>query len=151
MRSLSFVIIAFAISSTPSFAQNSNQVGTLVCSYGETVGLIVGSRQRMDCIFHATNGDTENYAATFTRIGLDIGVVGAGKMAWAVFAKTNGLAPRALVGDYLGASAEASVGFGGGANVLVGGSARTITLQPVSLDAQAGANVALGVGKFRLR
>ncbi len=152
MRALALVVIAAALagSSAPSFAQNTNQVGTLVCNYGPNFGKIFGSRQTMACVFHKRNGDNEPYSATFGRVGLDIGVTGAGRMAWNVLTSTKGPAPRALAGTYLGATGEASFGLGGGANVLVGGSKRTITLQPLSLDVQTGANIAFGAAKLTL-
>ena len=56
-----------------------------------------------------------------------------------------------LAGSYGGATAEATVGAGVGANVLVGGSNRTIALQPVSLQGQSGLNVAAGVAGIDLR
>ena len=60
--------------------------------------------------------------------------------------------PRAaLAGNYGGASAEATVGAGVGANVLVGGSNRTIQLQPLSVQGQTGLNVAAGVTGIELR
>ena len=65
-------------------------------------------------------------------------------MVWAVYAATSG-GPAALAGTYAGASAEASVGAGLGANVLVGGSNRTIALQPLSVQGQTGVNLAVGV------
>ena len=147
---LAAVTAALAGSSAPSLAQNSNQVGTLVCNYGANFGKIFGSRQTMACIFHKRSGDTEPYSATFGRVGLDIGVTGSGRMAWNVLTSTKGTAPRALAGNYVGATGEASFGFGGGANVLVGGSKRTITLQPLSLDVQTGLNVAVGAARLTL-
>jgi len=39
----------------------------------------------------------------------------------------------------------------GGANALIGGSNRTITLQPVSIQAQEGLNLAVGVAALTLR
>ena len=60
-------------------------------------------------------------------------------MVWAVYAPTT-RSFGALAGHYSGASAEATVGAGLGANVLVGGSNRTVTLQPVSVQGQAGLN-----------
>ena len=60
-------------------------------------------------------------------------------------------APGALAGDYVGASAEASAGVGVGANLLVGGSDESFTLQPVSVQTQTGVNLALGVTSFELR
>jgi hypothetical protein len=152
MKGLGLVVGAVAaISSMPAVAQNTNQVGTLVCNYGESFGMIVGSRQQMDCVFHRNNGDLEAYKATLSRVGLDVGVTGAGRMAWTVLTVTRGVAPRALAGDYVGASGDVTFGIGGGANVLIGGSDRTIALQPLSLDAQVGADIALGVAELQLR
>jgi hypothetical protein len=72
-------------------------------------------------------------------------------MQWLVLAPTkSGYGPGALAGDYAGASAEASAVVGAGANVLVGGSDRTFTLQPVSVQGQTGVNVAVGVTSFHL-
>jgi hypothetical protein len=42
------------------------------------------------------------------------------------------------------------VGVGAGANVLVGGSNKTITLQPVSIQGQTGLNVAAGIASLAL-
>ena len=67
--------------------------------------------------------------------------------AWLIYAGLN----RALAGHYGGASGEATVGAGVGANVLVGGSNRTVTLQPLSVQGQAGLNVAVGVASLDLR
>jgi hypothetical protein len=132
-------------------AQRAVQVGTLNCKMGPTVGLIVGSVQRMSCTFNTNTGGREYYQATFKRLGLDIGVSAGGRLTWAVFAPSSGLAPRALAGSYVGASGDIAVGLGVGANALVGGSRRTIALQPVSVEGQVGLNIALGAAGFRLR
>ena len=58
--------------------------------------------------------------------------------------------PGFLTGDYVGASGEATIVVGL-ANVLIGGSNRTIALQPVSVSGQVGINVALGVADLSLR
>jgi hypothetical protein len=44
-----------------------------------------------------------------------------------------------------------TVAAGLGANVLVGGSNRTVALQPVSVDSSVGLNLAVGVAELRLR
>ena len=44
----------------------------------------------------------------------------------------------------------ATVGVGAGVNVLVGGSDRTISLQPISVEGQTGLNVAGGVTELEL-
>jgi Protein of unknown function (DUF992) len=71
-------------------------------------------------------------------------------LAWAVFSRGS-VAPGSLAGSYVGGAAEATVGAGLGANVLVGGSNRSIALQPVSVSGQTGLNFALGVGDLELR
>ena len=86
-----------------------------------------------------------------SRLGLDLGVKEGGRLYWAVLADSARRPPRSLAGDYVGASGQAAFGIGAGANVLVGGSDRSISLQPVSLSAQSGVNVAAGVANLSLR
>jgi hypothetical protein len=56
----------------------------------------------------------------------------------------------ALSGDYVGASAQANVGVGVGANALVGGLDKSIALQPLSVEGSKGLNVAAGIGSISL-
>jgi hypothetical protein len=98
----------------------------------------------------STPGPVEYYAGTLTKLGIDIGVTAGGAMIWIVYAPTN-RPIGALSGSYGGATAEASVGAGVGANVLVGGSNRTVELQPVSVQGQTGLNLAAGVAGIDLR
>jgi hypothetical protein len=56
-----------------------------------------------------------------------------------------------LRGSYVGATADAALGIGGGAKVLVGGSNNTIALQPVSVQGQTGLNLAVGVAELSIR
>jgi hypothetical protein len=44
-----------------------------------------------------------------------------------------------------------SLGLGAGAKVLIGGSHRSIALQPLSVSGQVGVNLALGVAGLTLR
>jgi Protein of unknown function (DUF992) len=44
----------------------------------------------------------------------------------------------ALAGDYAGVDASATLGAGVCANALVGGFGRSLTLQPISVEAQSG-------------
>jgi len=63
----------------------------------------------------------------------------------AVIAPASGIPQGALSGTYAGVGAEASAGAGVGANVLVGGTGRAFSLQPISVEGQLGLNVAGGV------
>ena len=98
------------------------EAGTVKCTGGEGVGLIVGSKKSYDCTFKPVQGLPERYVATVTKVGLDVGVTGKTTMIWTVLTASSPLKRRALSGKYYGAAADASVGVGGGANVLVGGS-----------------------------
>jgi hypothetical protein len=71
-------------------------------------------------------------------------------MVWGVLASTKGVKRGALAGTYVGASADLTLGLGVGANVLVGGTNRSIMLQPLSVSGQAGLNLALGVAGLEL-
>lgn len=156
MRFSMFTAIAAALSlsfaATSAEAQSRVRAGGLSCTLAPTVGLIIGSRQQIRCTFNPSGGGRpEYYTGHIGRLGLDLGVTGGGRMIWGVFASTSKLPPRTLAGTYVGASGDASLGIGGGANVLVGGSNRTISLQPLSLQGQVGVNLALGVASMTLR
>jgi uncharacterized protein DUF992 len=141
---------AVITSMQPAHAQRA-RVGTLACNLAPTVGFIIGSQQQMSCTFRPSRGRAVPYAGTLSRIGLDVGFTRGGQLVWGVLAATSSLSPRALAGNYVGASGDVSLGVGAGANVLVGGFNRTIVLQPVSVEATAGVNLAVGVAELSLR
>ena len=94
----------------------------------------------------------ELYVGVVKKFGLDVGGTNKSVMQWLVFAPTaEAYDIGALAGNYSGVGAEATVVVGGGANLLVGGSKDTFTLQPLSVQAQTGLNVAAGVTSFQLR
>ena len=143
----------FAAIATPHAALAQNvRLGALSCDVGGGIGLFITSKKALRCIYTPEGGGTmEPYSGSIEKFGLDIGATTQGQMIWVVYAPTRGSAPFALAGQYAGATAEASVGAGGGANALIGGSSRTITLQPVSVQAQQGLNLAVGVAALTLR
>ena len=135
----------------PASAQGV-RLGALSCDVSGGVGFVVTSKKALRCIYTPEgNGTMEPYIGSIEKFGLDIGATTRGQMIWVVYAPPRGSAPFALAGQYAGATAEASVGAGGGANALIGGSNRTITLQPVSIQAQEGLNLAGGVAALTLR
>ena len=138
---------------SPGMAQNAErvQVGTLTCDISAGIGVIIASKKAVTCAFTpAASGPREVYTGSITKFGLDIGATSGGRMVWTVYAPTN-KDVGALTGEYVGASGEATVGVGVGANVLVGGSNRTVTLQPVSVQGQTGLNLAVGVAGLTLQ
>jgi hypothetical protein len=123
--------------------------GTLICDVSAGLGMIIASKQAVLCTFKSARGFRETYSGTFTTVGIDIGVTSAKTIVWAVFEPTR--IHNSLAGTYVGATAQATVVAGLGANVLVGGSRNSIALQPLSVSGQTGLNIAAGVGGLTLQ
>ncbi|HEY8581285.1 MAG TPA: DUF992 domain-containing protein [Beijerinckiaceae bacterium] len=133
---------------SPAAAQT--RVGVLECNVSGGVGFVITSEKALACAFRpAGPAPVEYYVGTIRRFGLDVGVTGPGALTWAVFAPSD-YVRGALAGGYVGATASATVGAGVGANALIGGSDRTISLQPLSVNVQTGVNLAAGVGEVYL-
>jgi Protein of unknown function (DUF992) len=154
-----FAVVAAVAAPVPGMAANHHvirqperaKVGTLSCDISAGIGLIVTSKKHVTCMFTpARPGPREVYTGSITKFGLAIGGTTGGRMVWSVYAPTN-RRYGALAGHYAGASAEATVGAGVGVNALVGGSNRTVTLQPLSVQGQEGLNLAVGVAGLDLR
>jgi uncharacterized protein DUF992 len=124
-------------------------VGSLNCSVAGGTGFVFGSSRMLNCLFTRTDGIGERYEGTIRRYGVDIGFTRESTIVWMVFAPGS-IAPGALAGEYAGATAQGTVGVGVGANVLLGGSNRQITLQPVSVEGSVGLNAAAGVAAVSL-
>jgi hypothetical protein len=147
------VSLGLAASLAPADAQSAKAlVGTLTCRGGPSVGLIVGSQQRMLCTFKPEgHRRSRDYRATMTKVGLDIGFKNDTTIVWEVLGSTDVYRGPLLVGEYGGVSAEASVALGVGANALVGGSDKSVVLQPLSVQGQTGLHIAVGVTSLVLR
>jgi hypothetical protein len=127
------------------------QVGILECRGGASIGFIVGSVTNLGCVLRVQGVPEDRYVATVRKVGLDIGITEESALAWGVYAPVARLGPGDLSGNYAGAQGSASVGVGIGGNVLVGGSANSIALQPLSVQGQIGLNVAAGLESLELR
>jgi hypothetical protein len=150
MKRLAFLAALMIVSATPSVAQNRVQTGVLECLSNPTFGAIVGSVRTMNCVFKPAQGREQYYSGTQARVGIDLGVQAGAAILWAVFAPTRQLGPGELQGTFAGVSADAAAVLGVGANVLVGGSNNTVTLQPLSVEGQLGISAALGVSALTL-
>jgi hypothetical protein len=134
-----------------SAQQRMVRVGVLECRGGASVGFIVGSVTHLGCVLRAEGAPEDRYVATIRKVGLDLGITQETALAWGVFAPVDRLGPGDLSGNYAGAQGSASLGFGVGGNVLVGGSHNSIALQPLSVQGQVGVNVAAGLESLELR
>ena len=149
MKKIAASLLALGLLTLPAHADGGVKLGMLVCDVSGSIGLILGGTEAASCTFQGPNG-TEYYKGRITQVGLDIGVTSGAIMSWAVFAPGQ-VGRGALQGDYAGATADAAFAVGLGANVLVGGGNKSIALQPLSVQAQTGLNVAAGVAGLRLK
>jgi hypothetical protein len=127
------------------------KAGMLTCQVASGWGLVFGSSKDLKCAYSPKPGVTEHYTGTIGKFGVDIGYTEATVIAWTVLAPTTDIGSGALAGTYTGATGSAAVGAGVGANVLVGGGAKSISLQPVSFQAGTGLNVAGGIALLTLQ
>ncbi len=135
-------------SALPAKAQD--QVGLLECNVAPGAGFVITSDQALSCRFRSASGWTSYYVGTIRKFGLDIGFSGPQQLVWGVFAPAAPGVRYALAGEYVGATGDVAIGAGLGGNVLIGGSARSIALQPVSVSSDTGLNIAAGVGDLML-
>ncbi len=158
--SVSFATIPTAFAQTEKVASTETEkaaredgkveAGVLRCEVEGGLGLLIGSSKGVACVFEGIDGVNETYTGRITKLGLDVGVTGKQTMVWRVLAPQDADATSSMGGRYVGASAGASVGVGGAANALIGGSDENFVLQPISLQTGTGVNVALGVAAMRL-
>ena len=141
-------LMAVGLMAVPAQA-NGVKLGTLTCQIEGGPGLLIGSVRQGECVYRNNQGHTKKYNAELSRLGVDIGVTGNKTLVWAVFG-VDGASNLGLKGTYTGVNAEASLVVGVGVNALIGGFKSGIVLNPVSVTAQTGINVAAGVTTLRL-
>lgn len=147
---LAMAMAFWAAVSMPAVAKTTVRVGVLSCGIAPGIGYIVMSRKKLSCVYQPSRGGrVEAYRGQITRIGLDIGMTSQSVVVWAVMAPAK-TKRGALQGSYGGVSAEATAVIGFGANVLIGGFHKSITLQPISIQAQTGLDLAAGVAGLSL-
>lgn len=126
----------------PAGSEGGVKIGMLSCDVGGGIGYVLGSAKTVDCVFRSIRGEEDGYSGVIRKMGVDIGFTTRGRIVWAVFAPTAGYHRGSLGGLYQGATAEATLVAGVGANVLVGGTSGSIHLQTVSVSGQLGLNLA---------
>jgi hypothetical protein len=145
------ILAAASLNITPqAIAAEHLEVGRLDCNVCAGIGVIVGSQQEIACVFApSARGPSKSYVGKITQFGLDVGEIKAAKLAWLVFAPAL-RGEGALSGSFAGVSADAAIGVGLGAKVLVGGENGTISLQPIALQEDEGFNIAAGITSVSL-
>ncbi len=124
--------------------------GFLTCNVAGGFGFIFGSTRDVVCTYATVDGRTDEYKGRIDKYGADIGYLSSAVMLWGVYSQSTHLGAGSLAGDYAGVTGSATLGVGGGFQLLVGGSEKSVTLQPLSIEGNKGLNVAAGVMTLHL-
>jgi len=124
------------------------KVGELVCKQVKfsRLNLIVHSTADVKCEFKSTAGGSNEYYMGETGIGfgIDLNFKKDETIVFGVFSADFKEGTNQLAGKYGGAGGSVAVGAGVGAQVLVGGNNRTISLKP-AVSASKGVGAAAGL------
>lgn len=137
----------------PGSEEGRIEAGYLNCEYTDGSSVIVASERSFDCTYQSAEGDRpmEKYTATISNYGVDLMVTDEKTLRWAVLAPaTIDSNMGSLEGNYGGVSADAALGYGIGADVLVGGLEDSVALQPVALSTGKGLGAAIGYEEVTL-
>ena len=132
-------------------AESSVEVGQLTCRQTDRTNLVLFSSAEFACTFDPVSGPNESFTGSVSKIGVDLTDDKVETIVWYVFAPSADTEPGALAGEYYGVSADASLGAGVGAKVLVGGFERSFTLQPAAVSGTRGLGLAAGIEQFKLK
>jgi len=148
---ITMTLIASLLAAVPAYAGNSTagtKIGVLTCNSvpGSGLNLLIHSTVDVKCKFESTDGSgTEHYIGeTGVGLGIDINYKLERHLLFTVFAADTARGNHKLAGKYIGGGASATVGIGGGAQFLIGGSNRSVSLQPV-IEGSTGVGVSGGI------
>ena len=146
------VLLLGLAGNSPAQAAGGVKAGYLKCDVKGNVSFIFGSSRDIYCTYRPDETKRiDSYTGEIKKFGVDIGYSENGVILWAVIAPTADVGAGALAGDYGGISADLAVGYGVGANALIGGSNKSIVLQPLSVEGMKGINIAAGIGLLTLK
>jgi len=150
---IKYGVVAFVLIMTPSqvFAETSagSELGTLTCKTVPNSGLslIIHSTEDVTCTFKGSAGGAEEHYKGETGVGLgfDVFVNRETTMVYSVMVVNTKAGNHQLAGKYFGGGGSATVGAGVGAQALIGGGEKNVSLQPLALSGSTGGGVSGGV------
>ncbi len=147
---LSIVLLAFIAMPALALAGTTEgtRVGLLTCKTvpGSSLSLVIHSTEDVKCVFKDNIGETEHYKGeTGVGLGFDVSFDRETTMVYTVMAANIKAGNHQLAGKYFGGGGSATVGAGMGAQALIGGGRKNISLQPVALSGSSGAGVSGGL------
>ncbi len=147
---LSAVLFMFIAMPTLALAGTTEgaRMGILTCKTvpGSSLSLVIHSTEDVKCVFKDNLGETEHYKGeTGVGLGFDVSFDRETTIVYTVMAANIKAGNHQLAGKYFGGGGSATVGAGVGAQALIGGGKKNISLQPVVLSGSTGAGVSGGL------
>ncbi|QHQ36248.1 DUF992 domain-containing protein [Algicella marina] len=131
--------------------KGSLEAGILTCELTGGTNFVVISEAEYSCVFDVAGTNySEVYNAEIGKLGIDLSIENAEVLKWAVVSATGRFDEGFISGEYAGVSADAALGLGASARMLVGGIGDSITLQPVSVGGREGIGIAAGIEQMSL-
>jgi len=124
------------------------RIGALTCKTvpDSGVSLIIHSTENVTCEFKSTSGGVEHYRGeTGVGLGFDMSYDRNTTMVYAVMSADYKAGAHQLTGKYFGAGGSATAGVGAGAQALIGGGKKNVSLQPLAMSGSEGAGLSAGV------
>ncbi len=142
---------AFSGVATAADEKAGLQLGIIKCTVvpGSRVNLLIRSTADVECTWEYAGAVEKYRGETGIALGLDLSFKGSESMAFGVIAASADVTPgkHALAGKYVGGTADAALGVGVGAKVLVGAGNKNVSLQPLALTGSTeslGASAGIG-------
>ncbi len=138
-----------------AMARGGIEIGVLTCNSveGTRRNLLIHSTVDVRCVFKTAEGEETYTGETGIGIGVDLNWNRSETTHFVVFGGTSDtrLGAHSLTGPYVGGKVSATFGVGAGAGALIGGGAKTISLQPLAIEGSTGLGVAGGLGYLVLK
>ncbi len=127
--------------------------GKLVChKTGPGINILIHSQFPIECIYTDHEGKTEKYTGK-TGVALGVSLTNYDKVDLTFIVLAGGklnAGEHAMKGNYVGGHVSIAAGDGAGVDVLVGGGAKNISLQPFAGEQNKGVGIAAGLGFLKL-
>jgi hypothetical protein len=151
--------LVVALQAPPATAESHGEsiarIGVLQCVQipGRGFNIIVHSKSVFDCVMISPEGRERYVGESGVGFGLDLEWTRDKAISYAVFAIEGSavIGEYALTGTYVGGRASAAGVVGAGAQVLLGGGPRNVSLQPVALESFSGLGASAGIGYLSLK
>ena len=153
---LALLGVAVLASSSLYAADAGIKVGSLEIKAIESTrhNLIITSSVDVVAVFTDVEGKTEHYVGEMgNKLGVDFSHMTEEDLQYLVFSAATEYktGSYALQGKYFGTKASAEAGVGAGAQLLLGGFNKSITLQPLAAGITKGVGASIGLGYLYLQ